>query len=105
MEDQKPETAGPPWFRSRLLLVSFFLFRAWAFACALGLIAAIALTLALVLAFGGSAAALAFARVLALTTVFFDLGLGGLFAVVSLCWLGGVSSLRGCNRAGAGNKP
>src|SRR5262249_55072985 len=105
MEDQKPETTGPPWFRSRLLLVSFFLFRAWAFACALGLIAALALTLAVVLVLGGSAAALAFARVLAFTTVFFDFRLRGLFAVVSsLCCLGVARRLRSGNRAGAGNK-
>src|SRR5262245_36655322 len=103
MEDQKPETTGPPWFRSRLLLVSFFLFRAWAFACALGLSAATALTLASVLALLGSAAALAFARVLALATVFFDLGLGGLLAAVSS--LVAASRLRSCNRAGAGNEP
>src|SRR5215467_11434244 len=99
MEDQKPETTGPPWFRSRLLLVSFFLFRAWAFACALGLTAALALTLAVVLVLGGSAAALAFARVLALTTVFFDLRLGGAFAAVLVA-----TSLRSCYRAGAGNE-
>jgi hypothetical protein len=100
MEDQKPETTGPPWFRSGLLLVSFFLFRAWAFACALGLGAAIAFSLALVLAFGGSTAALALARVLALTTVFFDLRLGGAFAAVLVA-----TGLRSCNRAGAGNEP
>ena len=102
MEDQKPETTGPPLFRSRLLLVSFFLFRAFALACALGLGAATAFTLAVVLALLGSAAALAFARVQALTTVFFDFRLG-FFAVVGLCCLG--VALRSRSHAGAGNKP
>ena len=104
MEDQKPETTGPPWFRSRLLLVSFFLLRAWAFACALGLSAAIALALAIVLALRGPATALTLARVLAFTAVFFCFRLGGLCAAVSfcrlICWL----ILRRSNSAGAGNE-
>jgi|SRR5215471_2036392 len=103
MEDQKPETAGPPWFRRRLLLVSFFLFSARALASALGLRAALALVGTVVLALRGSAAAFAFAGVLAFTTVFFGFRLGSLLAAVSS--LVAASLLRSANSAGTGNKP